>query len=150
MSENCLNALARRVRESLLAKHTEWGEYVEAGEGGDLELAVPAPQGSRAGHLVIFTVRGEDIWIRYAPPRACYAVDSDREMHLVVDALLRDDAFFVVVTNGDEWVESALFRPGEEPILEHGQVANMVSWSGRHDRIVTRVGKHAARDERDA
>lgn len=134
-----LNPLARSVRDSLLARHTGWRDHVGVGEDGDLELAVEAPQGSRAGHLVIFTAQGKDIWIRYAPPHACYAVDSDQEMHLVVDALLRDDAFFVVVTNGDEWVETTLLRPGQEPILADGQVANMVSWSGRHDRIITPI-----------
>jgi hypothetical protein len=62
-------------------------------------------------------------------------------MHAVIDALLRDDAFFVVVTDGDEWVETTLLRPGEEPVLKEGQVANLVSWSGRHDKIVTYTEK---------
>jgi hypothetical protein len=51
-------------------------------------------------------------------------------MHAVVGALLRDDAFFVVVNSGDEWIETTLLRPGEEPVLEEGHVANVVSWSG--------------------
>jgi hypothetical protein len=62
-------------------------------------------------------------------------------MHAVVEALLGDDAFFAVVTNGDEWIETMLLRPGEEPVLREGQVANIVSWSGRHDRILTYTPK---------
>jgi hypothetical protein len=137
MPERQLNALGSRVRDSLLARHPEWSDYVTVLPSGDLETGVPAPRGSRAGHLVIFTARGEDTWIRYSPARACYCVGSDREMHAVLEALLRDDAFFVVVTNGDEWIETTLLRPGEEPVLKDGYVANVVSWSGRHDRIVT-------------
>jgi hypothetical protein len=86
-------------------------------------------------------VRGEETWIRFAPVRACYRPGTDREMHLVIDALLRDDAFFVVVTDGDAWIETSLLRPGEEPVLREGQVANVLSWSGRHDRIVTYTEK---------
>jgi hypothetical protein len=129
--------LGVRVRDSLLRQHEEWGGYVSTLPSGDLQIAVPAPKGSRAGHLVIFTARGEDTWIRYTPPRACYCVESDGEMHAVVEALLADAAFFVVVTDGDEWVETSLLRPGEEPVLGEGQVANVLSWSGRRDKIVT-------------
>ena len=141
MTEHRLNSLGIRVRDSLLRHHADWTAYVDTLDSGDLEVAVPAPRGSRAGHLVIFTARGEDTWIRYSPGRACYCVERDREMHAVIDALLRDDAFFVVVTDGDEWVETALLRPGEEPVLKEGQVANLVSWSGRHDKIVTYTEK---------
>jgi hypothetical protein len=66
-------------------------------------------------------------------------------MHAVVEALLRDDAFLVVIANGDEWIETALLRPGEEPVLREGHVANVVSWSGRHDKIVTYTEKRPSR-----
>jgi hypothetical protein len=71
-----LNALGRRIRDSLVREHPEWTECVETLETGDLELAVRAPHGSRAKNLIIFTSRGEDIWIRYAPPRMCYCVET--------------------------------------------------------------------------
>jgi hypothetical protein len=140
-----LNSLGLRVRDSLLRRHEGWGEYVSSLPNGDLELAIPAPPGSRAGHLVIFTARGKEIWIRYAPPRARYGVQTNRELHAVVEALLADDAFFVVVTDGDRWIETSLLRPGEEPVLAEGQVANMVSWSGRHDKVVTYTEKRPGR-----
>jgi len=137
VSPQDLNPLGVRVRDSILRSHPDWTGYVDVLPSGDLEIAVPAPRGSRAGHLVIFTARGEDTWIRYSPPRACYCVETDRELHMVIGALLADDAFFVVITNGDEWLETTLLRPGQEAVLAEGQVANYVSWSGRHDKVVT-------------
>ena len=145
MRDERLNPLGERVRDMMLERHPEWADHLEVKEGGDLEIAVPAPRGSRAGHLVVFTHRGEDTWVRYSPARACYCVGSDRELHAVVDALLRDDAFFVVVTDGDEWVETSLLRPGQEAVLREGQVANVVSWTGRHDKIVTYTEKPPSR-----
>ena len=134
-----LNPLALRVRDSLLARHSEWTDHVRTLATGDVEIAVAAPHGSRAGRLVIFTVHGEDTCVRYSPARACWCVGSDRELHAVVKALLADDAFFVVVSHGGEWIETSLLRPGEEPVLRNGDMANVVSWSGRHDRIVIRA-----------
>lgn len=145
MTDRDLNPLGIRVRDSLLRSHEDWADYACVLPSGDLELAVPAPRGSRAGHLVIFTAGGQDTWIRYSPPRAFYSVETDRQMHAVVEALLADDAFFVVVTDGDQWVETSLLRPGEEPVLGEGQVANVVSWSGRHDRVVTYTEKSGPR-----
>jgi hypothetical protein len=140
-----LNPLARRVRDVLLDRYPEWAGYVESVANGDLELAVPAPRGSRAGHLVVSTARGHDTWIRYSPPRMFYPVESDTHLVAVVDALLSDRAFFLVVSNGDEWIETTLLRPGEEPVLAEGQVADVVSWSGLNDRIVTYMAAGSAR-----
>ena len=141
MTNQALNPLGIRVRDSILDAHENWLAYVSVLPSGDLELAVPAPRGSRAGHLVIFTAGGEHTWIRYSPPRACYSVESESEMHAVIEALLADEALFVVVTHGDEWVVTSLLRPGEEAVLVEGQVANVVSWSGRHDKVVSYINK---------
>jgi hypothetical protein len=132
-----LNPLGTRIRDVLLREHPGWTRYVEILPGGDLEVAVPAPRGSRAGHLVISTTRGESTWVRYSPARMSYPVESVEQLLAVVDALLHDRAFFLVVSNGDEWIETSLLRPGEEPVLAEGQVADVVSWSGLNDRIVT-------------
>jgi hypothetical protein len=131
------NLLGVRVRDALLRRHPEWAAAVETLPGGDVEVAVPAPRGSRAGYLVVATAQGRDIWVRYSPPRMAYPVDSEEHMLAVVDALLSDRAFFLVVSNGDEWLETTLLRPGEEPVLAEGHVADVVSWSGLNDRIVT-------------
>jgi hypothetical protein len=137
MRDHGLNPLGERVRDALLRKHPEWAGYVETLAGGDIELAVPAPRGSRAGHLVVTTARGRDTWIRYSPRRMSYPVESDEHLLAVVEALLGDRAYFLVVSNGDEWIETTLLRPGEEPVLAEGHVADVVSWSGLHDRVVT-------------
>jgi hypothetical protein len=137
MNGVALNPLGRRIRDVLLREHPEWGRYVEILPGGDLELALPAPRGSRAGRLVISTTRGASTGVRYAPPRMSYPLESEEQMLAVIDALLADNAFFLVISNGDEWIETSLLRPGEEPVLAEGQVADVVSWSGLNDRVVT-------------
>jgi hypothetical protein len=147
MTDIELNALATRVLNALLKRHPDWASHAEVIGSGDLELAVPAPPESRAGHLVVFTKQGTDIWIRFAPPHMCYAAETVEEMHSVITALLADDAFFVVVTRGDEWVETTLLRPGEEPVLLEAQVANVVSWSGECDRLVTFVARRTSESE---
>ena len=132
-----LNALGQRVLDALLEEHPDWDAYADTMDDGDLQLVVPAPKGSRAKRLIVFTNRGKDVWIRYAPPRMCYPVGSDHEMTRVIHALLTDAVSFLVVTRGDEWIETSLLPPGQEPTLLEGQVADVVSWSGNHDRIVT-------------
>ena len=131
------NALAQHVLDVLLARYPEWAAHADVRKGGDLVLAVPAPEGSRAKALVVLTHQGQDIWIRIAPPRGFYPVGSDEELLRAIDAVLGDRAFFLLVTNGDEWVETTLLPANQEPVLSEGQVADVFSWSGRHDRIVT-------------
>jgi hypothetical protein len=136
VEEERLNPLARRVCDTLLVDHPEWACHIGRRGDDDLEVVVPAPKGSHAKHLVIFTSEGKDIWIRYAPPRMAYAVESLSHMSAVARALLADQAFFLVITDGDEWVETTLLRPGEEPVLGEHQVATIVSWSGKSDSII--------------
>ena len=131
------NPLAQHVLDVLVARYPEWAAHADVRKGGDLVLAVPAPEGSRAKALVVLTHQGQDIWIRIAPPRGFYPVGSDEELLRAVDAVLGDRAFFLIVTNGDEWVETTLLPANQEPVLADGQVADVFSWSGRHDRIVT-------------
>lgn len=131
-----LTEIGKRVRASLLAKYPEWSEHMNATELHELEAALPAPPGSQAGSLVVFTERGEDTWIRYAPAAMCYSVDSDEEMHVVLDGLLHDRILFVVITNGGEWVETTLVLAGEDVSVEPGHVARIVSWSGKWDRTI--------------
>ena len=145
MTARGANPLAIRVCDALLRAHADWADSVKWLASGDVRIAVPAPQRSRAGRLTVFTRRGEEMWIRYSPAHACYCAGTERELQAVIAALLADDAFFVVVTDGDEWIETSLLRPGEEAVLREGQVANVVSWSGVHDKIVTYMAKGAGR-----
>jgi hypothetical protein len=66
----------------------------------------------------------------------CYSVDSDEEMHHIVEGLLHDRVLFVVVMSGDEWVQTTLVHAHDDLAVEARQVARIVSWSGRYDRTV--------------
>jgi hypothetical protein len=133
-----LNPLAGRVWARVLAEFPEWSACGELIGDGDLEVAVPAPDGSHAGHLVVFTDRGEDLWVRFSPPHTCYSLDDEDEMVSIVRQLLREEALFVVTRKNGEWSGTTLVRPGSAPSLEDGEVAHVVSWSGRLDQTLDR------------
>jgi hypothetical protein len=134
-----LNALARRTWTALIGARPEWAELFGTCGENDLELAIPAPVGSNAGHLVVFTAKGRDLWIRFSPPSMCYSVDDESEMLDVIDQILAETALFVVVMRGDEWVETTLIRravPTDVPQLGPNEVAHIVSWSGNYDETI--------------
>jgi hypothetical protein len=134
-----LNPLARRVWTALIATHPEWAELFGTCGKDDLEVAIPAPVGSNAGHLVVFTGKGKDLWIRFSPPSMCYPVDDEREILDVIQQILADTALFAVVMRGDEWVGTTLIRRGEPtdaPQLGPDEVAHIVSWSGNYDQTI--------------
>lgn len=140
-----LNPLARLIWTALIAAYPEWLRYFGTCGKDDLEVAIPAPTGSNAGHLVIFTANGKDLWLRFSLPSMCYSVDDETELIDVIRQLLTDKASFVVVMRGEEWAGTTLVRqgmPGDIPELERGEVAQVVSWSGKYDRIIG-VGKPA-------
>ncbi len=103
---------------------------------GEMECAVPAPSGSKADHLVIFS-HEDSIWVRFSPPHMCYGVDDEDEMASIVRQLITDQAIFKVTMKGDEWVETTLIRPqhsSESSQSADGHTVHIVSWSGRQDR----------------
>jgi hypothetical protein len=127
--------VAADLWRELQAAHPEWEQYLQVVDSGDIEVALPAPDGSRAGHLVLFTAFGKDLWLRFSPPQMCYPVDNASEMLRVAEALLNDEVVFVRITKDLEWAGTTLVKPDAEPALEPGQVADVTSWSGRHDKI---------------
>ena len=131
------NPLAQHVLDVLLERHPDWAAHADIRKDGDLVLALPAPEGSRVKALVVLTHAGQDIWLRIAHPKGFCPIESDDQLLRAVDAVLAERAFFLVVTNGDEWVETTLLPANQEPVLADGQVADVFSWSGQHDRIVT-------------
>ena len=135
-----LNALATRVWAALLAKYPAWESYGVSWGEGELEVAVPAPASSQAGHLVVFTDRGENVWVRFSPPSMCYCVDTDEEMLSVVEELLSERAVFVTTWRGEKWTGTTLVRPEQAPLIEPGEVARVVSWTGARDRVVAEAG----------
>jgi hypothetical protein len=57
----------------------------------------------------------------------------------VIRQLLADEVFLVVVMSGNEWTGTSLIRqdvPGDIPQLEPGELAQVVSWSGKYDRTI--------------
>ena len=133
-----LDPVARSARKRLEAEFPLWAVYLDTRDG-ELEFAVPAPAGSDAGHLVVFTY-GNDLWVRFSPPRMRYAIDDEDEMVSIIRQLTADEAVFKVITKGDEWVETTLMRPHDkcEPIPGHS--VRCVSWSGRFDRYLSPKG----------
>lgn len=134
---NKLNALAKDMWTALVARYPEWELHADLLDTDDIEVAVPAPKHSMAGHLIIFTSKGEDMWLRYAPPHMCYAVDDTDELLRVVGRLLADDILFVVIMKDDTWVETTLVHRGRMPDLEKLHTAQVVSWSGKYDATIT-------------
>lgn len=134
-----LNPLARRVWAALVGAHPEWDGLCGICGEDDLEVAISAPVGSKAGQLVVFTAGGKDLWIRFSPSSMCYSVDSETEMLSVIQELLTEIALFAVVMRGDEWVGTTLVRrgmAGDVPQLGPNEVAHVVSWSGRYDQTI--------------
>ena len=102
---------------------------------GEFEASVRAPRGSKARNLVICTWRG-DLWVRFGPPNLLYSVDSRKELAFVVRQLLSERALFVVRYRDGEWTETTLVARGTSPKVVRGEVAHVVSWTGRFDRTI--------------
>jgi hypothetical protein len=129
-----VNPLAQRVSDALEHDRPEWSSSKQELEEGDVEFHILAPSNSRAGALVVSTARGEDIWIRFAPPHMFYGVEDEAELLGCVHDLLTEQALFVeIVDSKGKWAGTTLVRPGQAVDLEPGQNATVLSWSGRFD-----------------
>ncbi|MBZ5523620.1 MAG: hypothetical protein LAP21_15405 [Acidobacteriia bacterium] len=131
-----LNPLAKKTWARLIKEHPNWDSYFGSRDEDDLEVAIPAPPGSNAGHLVIFTTEGKEIWLRFGPPRMFYAIDDLEEMLSVINSLLREEVSMVVISKGGEWKETTLIRREQDISLEPGQKAQIVSWYGSYDKTL--------------
>jgi hypothetical protein len=136
------NTFAKIVQRWVEQSFPSWAPYVEDREDGEFEVAFPAPKDSKAGHLRIFTFRG-DLWVRYNPPRMCYPIDNRAELLSIVRQLLKDKVLFVNTYRRKKWVGGTLTRRGVAPRVEPGEFAQVVSWSGKYDAI---LGKTAPRN----
>jgi hypothetical protein len=131
-----LNAIASRAWNAISAKYPDWSSYLSSRDDGELEVAVPSPAGSSAGYLGLLTDGGEHLWVRFSPPSMWYPLDDEHEMLDVVAKLLSEEALFVTMWRDGEWAGTTLLRPGDEPPLERGEEAHVVSWTGAYDRVV--------------
>jgi transposase len=83
---------------------------------------------------LVCQARGDDVWVRLGPSRACYSVDSPRELVNVIAALMRDDAHFVLLSKQRKWSGTTLVPRGARPAQRVGESARIISWSGKFDR----------------
>src|SRR5688572_14035831 len=99
---------------------------------GEFEAFLRAPRGSKAGGLSIVTWHG-DLWVRLGPPHTFYSVDDQRELVFVVRRLLSERALFALTYEDDVWTGTTLVARGARPTIRRGEVAHVLSWSGRFD-----------------
>jgi hypothetical protein len=134
-----LNAFAQRAWREIIEAHPDWADLSTVLAGGDFEIAVPTPS-SRASHLVLFSAGAEHLWLRFAPPRACYPVDDVAELLTIARRIMADELSFVVVTKRGEWQGTTLAAPQAIPKGKANELLEVTSWSGKHDRILV-VGR---------
>lgn len=99
---------------------------------GEFEAFLRAPRGSKVGGLSIVTWHG-DVWVRLGPPHSFYSVNDQRELVFVVRQLLSDQALFALTYKDDVWTGTTLVARGARPTIRRGEVAHVLSWSGRSD-----------------
>ena len=126
-----LSPVARRAWRRLESEFPLWKEHLDTRDG-ELEFAVPAPNGSKAGHLVALTHKN-DLWVRFSPPHICYLADDEGELVSLIRQLTTDQILFKVTMKGVEWVETTLARPQEKSEARPGHSARYISWSGKFD-----------------
>jgi hypothetical protein len=129
------NPTARRFARALVRAFPKFGRTLHTLAEGHFEAHVPAPKGSSAGALECLSAGDGDIWVRFALPRAFYAVDDEKELVHVVGALLRDEARFVLSKNRS-WSGNTLVGRDAQPSTERRESARIVSWSGKFDARV--------------
>ena len=127
-----LGRLAQRACRKLESAFPLWTTRLNVGDG-ELELAIPAPTGSSAGHLVAWSEKNQ-LWIRFSPPYMCYPADNEKELVSLIRNLISDRIVFKVVMKGEDWIETTRTTPDEEPHRLPGCFVRLVSWSGRFDR----------------
>jgi len=127
-----LSPVAQRAWKRLEIEFPLWTTHLGAHDG-ELEFAVPAPSGSIADHLVVFSSENQ-LWVRFSPPNMCYPADDENEMISLIKKLTADEIVFKIVMNGDDWIETTLTKPQETLESLPGHSVRLVSWSGKFDR----------------
>jgi hypothetical protein len=139
-----MNAFARRAWRDIVAAHPDWAEHSTVLAGGDFEIAVPTPS-SRASHLVMFSAGGQDLWLRFAPPRACYPVEDVGELLEIAGRIMADELSFVVITRRGEWESTTLASPTAAHKAKANDLVEVTSWSGKHDKILVKGRRRRTR-----
>ena len=136
-----LTPTARRRWEALVEAYPTWEPHRRVMESGELEVYVPSPN-PQVGGLIVLT-SGQDTWIRFSPPQMLYLVDDDEEMLNIVRWLLADEVLFVRITSKGQWTERPSLLRTESRHWSRERSPQVLSWTGRHDRIVGNDGAPA-------
>ena len=100
-----------------------------------LELDIPSTNNSSFGGLVIQTTADKDIWIRNYHKYSAYSVDTTDELIKILEGVFADHILWVIGFNDNEWVETTLIKKVGKIETEKGVTYNVLSWSGKSDRI---------------
>jgi len=130
-----MSSTARRFVKALVDKFPQFQRHLCVLPNGDFEAYITAPRTSKAGALVCLS-HGSDVCVRYAPPRAVYAVDSAKELVTIVEQLLRNELVFVVLSTQRKWSGTTLSKRSDRPVQGAGESARLISWSGKFDRYI--------------
>jgi len=135
-----MSPTARRFVKALVDKFPQFQRHLCVLPNGDFEAYITAPRTSKAGALVCLS-HGSDVCVRFALPRAVYAVDSAKELVTIVEQLLRNELVFVVLSTQRKWSGTTLSKRSDRPVQGAGVSARLISWSGKFDRYIRASGK---------
>ena len=130
-----MSSTARRFATALVGKFPQFRRNLCVLPNGDFEAYITAPRTSKAGALVCLS-HGSDVCVRFALPRAVYAVDSIKELVAIVEQLLRNELVFVLLSKQRKWAGTTLSRRSDRPVQGAGESARLISWSGKFDRYI--------------
>lgn len=133
--QSIMSPTARRFVKALVGKFPQFQRHLCVLSNGDFETYITASRTSKAGALVCLS-RGSDVWVRFAPPRAVYAVDSTKELVAIVEQLLNNELVFVLLSKQRKWSGTTLSRRGDRPVQGADESARLISWSGKFDRYI--------------
>lgn len=135
-----MSPTARRFSKALVGKFPQFRRHLCVLPNGDFEAYITAPRTSKAGALVCLS-HGSDVCVRFALPRAVYAVDSAKELVTIVEQLLRNELVFVLLSTQRKWSGTTLSKRSDRPVQGAGESARLISWSGKFDRYIRASGK---------
>lgn len=133
--QSSMSPTARRFVKALVTKFPQFGRHLCVLPNGEFEAFSRAPRASKAGALVCLS-HGSDIWVRFAPPRAFYAIDSTKELVTIVKRLMSDEIVFVLLSKQRKWSGTTLLSRSGRPAQDVGESARLISWSGKFDRYI--------------
>ena len=134
-----MNSHSESVAAKLFDRFPQWRQHAQSlpSRFGDYEyllVEVPAPAGSRAGALQIWT-DNEDVQVAFKGWRASMLVDEYGRDELTdfVTKLITDQCAFAVCAAGEKWHWTEFIEVAERPVPEPESTVQVVSWTGAAD-----------------